>query len=148
MLLVGIGAALALAALVGIGLLGGDEEEPDPEPRPERGGRQEGKQRKRATEPARPVTLGLAIDAPVEVCLLGEGSEALIDGQVLAAGTRDEYRAKRFSLRFPAGFEPDQLKLSLDGRPRRLPRVGGPAAFRIAGPARIREAPPPGRSCP
>ena len=142
----------AIAVLIAIGLMSGDEE-PDRTPRggTKAGARQEKQKhedKQRARQGAGPVHLRLAISAPVEICLLGEGREELIDGQVLTAGSHDEYIANHFQLRFPTGFKPDQLRIALDGERRRLPGVRGPAAFRITRPARIRQAPPPERSCP
>jgi hypothetical protein len=148
-MLIGLGALGTIAVMVGVGVLVDGEEDDEPAARQQGKGRPGFAEREqRGAREAKPVTLGLAIAAAVEVCLLGEDDVALIDGQVLAAGTRDEYRGKRFELRFPAGFRPDQVRLSLDGNRRTLPRIRGPAAFRVVGPARIREAPPPGRSCP
>jgi cytoskeleton protein RodZ len=151
--LIAIGALLALATLAAIGLLGDDEsDEParqNPRARTERDGRGVERERRRERrDAAGPLTLGLKIDAPVEVCLLDEGGTELIDGQVLAAGSRDEFTAPRFRLRFPAGFRPGQLKLELDGEPAQLERVRGPAAFTIEPPRRIRKAAPPENSCP
>ena len=148
-LLIGLGALLAIAVLVGVALLSGEGDDGDEPraPREERKRERPGRERRQAAASG-PVELGLAVESPVEVCLLGEGGEALIDGQVLAAGSRDEYVAKRFELRFPSGFKPRQLELELAGREQRLPRARGPVAFRITAPARIREAPAPRRRCP
>ena len=47
------------------------------------------------------VTLALSVREPVEVCLLGGGDEALIDGQVLAAGTEESLRAAQVRAALP-----------------------------------------------
>jgi hypothetical protein len=94
------------------------------------------------------VSLRLKVHDPVEVCLVGGGGEALIDGQVLAPGTEEHYGRQHFSLRFPSGFAPSELKLEIAGRKRILPKVKGPAAFRISPPRHLRSAPRPGEGCP
>lgn len=96
----------------------------------------------------RTVTLALSTIEPIEVCLLGGHGQELIDGQVLAAGTEDSWERKRFELRFPRGFDGEQLRLELDGKRRLLPRVEGPAAFEIVAPQRLRPAPAPSKKCP
>ena len=94
------------------------------------------------------VKLALTVHEPVEVCLLGGGGEALIDGQVLAAATEEKYERRSFSLRFPAGFDPGEFRLEIAGEKRILPKVNGPAAFRITPPRHVRRAKPPGKTCP
>ena len=151
-LLVGAGAAVALAAVVVIALTAGDDEPDQADPgaadQPRNGGRGGGDGGKGATPAAGTVELALKIREPVEVCLLGGGGEALIDGQVLPAGSREQFKRKRFELRFPAGFGADQLEVRVDGEPASLPRRDGPAAYSINPPARVRALGPPGMRCP
>jgi cytoskeleton protein RodZ len=99
-------------------------------------------------EPASPVALELHLHEPVEVCLLGGGGEALIDGQVLPAGDREKFERKEFQLRFPSGYGADQLTVKIGGNKRVLPKADGPAAYKIIAPQRVRTLKPPGQSCP
>ena len=94
------------------------------------------------------VELAFRVRDPVEVCLVGGGGEALIDGQLLSVDDRERFERKSFELRFPAGFEPDQLALKVAGHSRRLPRVQGPAAFAITPPRHLVAARRPGEDCP
>ena len=146
-LLIAVGLALLVGGvLLAIGLLGDDDD-----PQRGRGGPAGGKQNERARADQRPegeVTLSLSIRRPVQICLLGGGGEELIDGQVLNPGDEESYRRRRFELRFPAGFRADQFELEIAGKPRRLPRSDGPAAFEIIAPQRVVSAKPPGKKCP
>ena len=94
------------------------------------------------------VALELHLHAPVEVCLLGGGGEALIDGQVLPAGDRESFERKEFKLRFPSGFTNDQLSVKIAGNKRLLPKLDGPAAYGITAPQHVKTLKPPGESCP
>ena len=92
--------------------------------------------------------LQLVVRNPVEVCLLGGGGEALIDGQVLPAGDHEEFERREFALRFPSGFAGDQLTVKIAGDKRLLPKADGPAAYKITAPQHVRALKPPGQSCP
>ncbi len=144
----GIAAAVVLTLVI-VGLLTDEDSEPtpaeDPPPpglRDERGGKAAGGPEKET------VRMRLVVLSPVEVCLVGGEGNALIDAQVLAAGTREEYRGKRLELRFPSGYDREQLRLKLGDEAVALPALDGPAAFGITPPAHVREASAPGRSCP
>jgi hypothetical protein len=106
------------------------------------------KRRQAAQAERERVTLELRLASDVSVCLLGDGERPLIDSQVLLAGNRERFEAKRFELRFPFGYDRGQFVLTLDGKRRRLPERQGPQAFVITAPDRIRPAPPPGSECP
>ncbi len=151
-LIAGVGGVVALAAVLAIALIAGDDEPDKAEPgaadRPRDGGRGGGHGGSGETVAAGPVGLALKVREPVEVCLLGGGGEALIDGQVLPAGSRERFERKRFELRFPAGFAADQLEVRVGGEPAALPRRDGPAAYSITSPARVRALGPPGMRCP
>ncbi len=97
---------------------------------------------------AETVSLRLSVAEPVEVCLLGGGGGALIDGQVLAAGAEEAFERKAFELRFPKGFANDQFKLELGGEARALPGASGPAAYAITPPRRVDPLRAPGERCP
>lgn len=84
----------------------------------------------------------------ITVCLVGDGNRPLIDGQTLSAGNDESYEARRFELRFPFGYDVDQLDLRVGGRRAELPELSGPAAFRIRPPRQVRQIDAPGTGCP
>lgn len=134
-------AVLVAGGLLALGLLGGDEEEPERRDRgvaEQRRGAANQPQREREREPgAGTVQLAIEVIEPVEVCLLGGGGQALIDGQVLNAGDEESFERSRFELRFPRGFGADQLRVEVAGKPRRLQSADGPAAYEIVPPRRF-----------
>ena len=137
-----LGPALAIAAAVAIAaalviLLSGDDPDDQQRQRPDRdrGARQQGDAGRPRAATGGAVELVLVAREPVEVCLIGGGGTALIDGQLLAAGTEERYQRERFELGFPSGFAPDQLRIEVAGEPRKLPAVEGAAAFEIIAPA-------------
>lgn len=150
-------AAIAVAALIAIVAIvivvlddddGGDRERRQVAEGKQADRRQEQRRRKRERSSTGPVELAIRIREPIEICLVGGGGEALIDGQVLAAGTRDRYVRERFELRFPSGFDADQLRLEIGGQRRAL-TAEGPAAFEITAPARVKQVESRGgRGCP
>jgi hypothetical protein len=149
--LIGAGVAVGIAAILAVIGLSADDDASKPKGgavagrhKPERhGSRRHGSSGQDGT-----VKLALNVHDPVEVCLLGGGGEALIDGQVLAAGTEEQYERHSFSLRFPSGFAPDEFRLEVAGEKRILPKVDGPAAFTITPPRHVRAARTPGKVCP
>jgi hypothetical protein len=153
-----LGPALAVAAiavigvLLVIGLTGGEDGKPGGNHRradrhAER--KQRGHDRRQGSAAGSgTVQVELSISEPVEICLVGGGGEALIDGQVLAPGTEEAYERKRFELRFPSGFDANQFKLKIAGQKRLLPKAKGPAAYKIVAPQRVKPAPAPGPECP
>ena len=147
--LLAVAALAVLAALLVIGLTGSDDDQrPERQRRQASGNDDSGKGGSKGERPKGTVNLALSIVEPVEVCLLGGGGEALIDGQVLAAGTEEAYERRKFELRFPKGFDGDQFRLKIGGKKRLLPKADGPAAYRILAPQRVRAAPEPGEKCP
>jgi cytoskeleton protein RodZ len=145
-LLIGVGAGIALGIVVLIALVGGDDVSREPRAKPvdepRAGGRRDGGE-------GGTVELALKIREPVAVCLVGGGGEALIDGQVLAAGDRERFERRRFELRFPSGFDPGQLTVRVAGSARRLPRANGPATYELSAPRHITlAAHAPGERCP
>lgn len=156
-----LGLALAAAAIAGlavVGVIAGGSD--DDEPREPRTGARDGQRRGGGDERGAaanrdrgrstgPATLLLRVRRPVEVCLVGGGGEALVDRQVLAAGSVEQFTRRRFELRFPEGVSPKQLRVLVEGEPLRPQRSTGPAAYEILGPKRVRAVKPPAReSCP
>lgn len=163
----GLGAALGVAAVAGIVLVvvlgltggGGGEDRDRAERREARQERREARREERRRERRRqarreregaggPVTLRLVAEAAIHVCLVGDAERPLIDGQVLPAGSEEQFEARRFRLGFPSGYDVDHFRLFVGGKRRHLPETVGPTAYRIRGPGRIRQAPPPGPGCP
>jgi len=151
---VALGVLAVVGALVVVGLIvGGDDDGEGRRQQATAGGRKHDRHGRKgggsgAEHEGGIVSVRLKVHDAVEVCLVGGGGEALIDGQVLAAGTEERYKRQHFSLRFPSGFAPSELKLEISGRKRILPKVKGPAAFRISPPRHLRAAPRPGEGCP
>ncbi len=145
-LLLGLAGAIVIGAVVVVALVGSGDEEKPARAGPD-GGRHRGDRGE--VKPKGTVELALAIHEPVEICLLGGADGALIDGQVLPAGAHEQFERQEFELRFPKGFDPDQLKLKLDGNERRLSKADGPATYEIVAPRHLRlSAKKPKESCP
>jgi hypothetical protein len=146
LVLIAIGVVVA-GVLLAIGLIGSDDEGGGGHGGSGKHGakhRHEG----RGEAPAGTVAIGLSIHEPVQICLIGGGGQALIDGQVLNAGDEESYERKRFELRFPSGFDPNQFRLEIAGKPRLLPKANGPAAYEIIAPQRVVPTKAPGKECP
>ena len=147
-ILIAVGAVIVLGIVLLVALMSGD----DPKPEPKDAGADAGAGASHAgadSGSGETVALAMRVHDPVEVCLVGAGGGALVDGQVLAPGDHERFVRRGFALRFPSGFEPAQLSLDIGGRHRTLPRVRGPVAFSIEPPARLRQlSRRPGRGCP
>lgn len=143
LVVLGVLAGLAAVALLAGG--SGDEEPEAPRPAGDGGKAARG-------EPAKaqgPAALRMRVRRPVEVCLVGGGGEALIDRQVLAAGSVEQFTRRRFELRFPQGVDPRQLRLEVSGKPVRVARSRRPAAYAIVGSDRVRTVKAPAKEdCP
>lgn len=145
---IALGVVAVVAVVIGLILLtGGDDDEVPPLPGT---AEREGKRQRagRAASKGELVRLELRVSKPVEVCLLGAGGKELIDGQLLSAGSSDAFASERFALRFPSGFDRDRVRLKLNGKVVKLPRVEGPAAMVITPPREVRQASRPKQSCP
>jgi hypothetical protein len=152
--------AVAVGVLLVLGITGGDDDGDGGGDRTRREARQERRQERReerrreerqaaAQTEAEKVALELEVVSPVAVCLLGPDDEALIDGQVLAAGTKEgPFNAERFELRFPSGYDRTFFELHLGGERVRVPETQGPTAFSITPPDRVRRAAEPSLECP
>ena len=168
-MVVGLAVVLVLGVLLVLGLTGGGDEPEEPAgrdgTRAERDDRRGGggpageragesgsegpKDDRRPADAARPVRLRLVAKADgIAVCLLGDSKRPLIDGFAGSAGSDDSFEAKRFELRFPAGYDLGQFDLYVAGKRARLPELEGPAAFAISAPRKIRRTESPGAGCP
>jgi cytoskeleton protein RodZ len=119
-----------IGLLVGIGLTGGDGDDPSaPAPdakqsaeRPQDGSRS-------TTVASQPgVAVQLAATAEVWVCLLGGDEEPLVDGEILTAGAEaGPFRDDRFTLALGNG----EVELSIDGREADTPPSSSPVGYTI-----------------
>lgn len=126
----GIAAAVVLLAalLIGIGLTGGEEDEPRSEPASKQAERPGGEGRRQAGGAADRVTLELAAVGEVWVCLLDASGEELVDGQIMLPGEEQgPFRAKGFSAAFGNG----EVRMVIDGRPAELPPSSSPVGYEI-----------------
>jgi Helix-turn-helix domain len=119
-----------VAALVAVGLSSGGEESAtpaNPGGRADRRHRQEGK-----TAPAEPkspgVSVQLAANAEVWVCLLDAGGRHLVDGQILEAGAEEgPFRSGSFTVSFGNG----EVSMRIDGREESIPPSASPVGYSI-----------------
>jgi hypothetical protein len=111
--------------------------------------RERRQERQTAQAQAERVTMRMEINSTVSVCLIGDGAQPLIDDQLLSPGAVEgPYRARRFELRFPTGYDRDQFDLFVAGERKRLPELTGPATFRIVAPGRVSAVETPPEACP
>jgi cytoskeletal protein RodZ len=143
-----------LVVLLVIGLVGGDGGD-ETVPRGDRAERREQRQERQrerrqrerrqerrqeaAEAEAEQITLNLELTSDVQVCLVSGAGDALIDDQLLSAGSEERFEAKTFGLRFPSGYDRGQFVLSLNGKRTRVPETQGPTAFEITGPAKLEQ---------
>jgi cytoskeleton protein RodZ len=129
-----VGVAL-VGVLVGIGLAGNDgDEEPSPQPAAENPERPPAEQREEAG--ARRVTLELAANAEVWVCLIDGSGEELVDGQILAAGEEEgPFEAGRYTAAFGNG----EISMVIDGEPADLLPSNSPVGYEIDSDGRLSE---------
>jgi hypothetical protein len=118
--------AIALASDEGGGG-GGNSPAPVPreagQPSAQRGGGEEV-----AAKPG--VTLRLLADAEVWTCLLDADSKALVDGEILAAGSEaGPFRSNGFELALGNG----SARILVDGKPASIPPSSSPVGYRIDG---------------
>src|SRR5918992_1214628 len=127
-----------VAILLVLGLTSGDDDEGDRADRRanrERDqGRDEGQQ-----QPEQPPGLPLRVVARtgIEVCLLNGEGETLLD-ETMAAGDSEQFASQRYELRFPAGFDTDQIDLFVAGEPLSFEiDPQGPVAYQIEPPGQL-----------
>jgi hypothetical protein len=124
-----------VAALVAIGLSSGGEESTTPA----RPGKHAGRQRQRgiAQEQARSVvSVHLAANAEVWVCLLDAEGRRLVDGQILEAGAEEgPFRSGSFTVSFGNG----EVSMRIDGREESIPPSPSPVGYSIGSDGRLTE---------
>lgn len=148
--------AVLFAALGLLGDGGGDEPSPR-ETRQERQAERRAEQRaqeRRAEQRRRQqadelTSVGVTAETDVAICLVTASGEVLLDGGVLSAGAEEgPFDAASFELRFPDGFDPEQLELTLDGEPAELTDATGPVEFSLGPGGELAGPEPYDGSCP
>jgi cytoskeleton protein RodZ len=101
--------------------------------------------RRRRQQQARLVRLRLVPTGPVYVCLKRSGGEAVVNGRILQAGSRQPtYRSRRFRLLLGNS----EVRLRINGRTRPVTPSGGILGYEITPPGRVRPLPAASRpSC-
>lgn len=117
-----------VALLVAIGLMGGDG---DSTPKPKGAGSSEKRKSRSQTSAPVPkpgVMVKLAATAEVWVCLLGEGEEPLIDGQILEEGAEaGPFRSADFEVALGNG----SVDMLVDGKQAEVPESSSPVGYVI-----------------
>lgn len=91
-----------------------------------------------AASPAAGLTLSLAADAEVWVCLLDERGEPLVDGQILSPGSEEgPYRSGSFTVAFGNG----EVTMTVDGQQANIPQTSSPIGYSIDSGGTLRELP-------
>lgn len=128
---------LLIAAVVGIALAGGGgDSTPSPSPAT-KGGRSGTPAKQQSTAPAaRPgVAVRLAATAEVWVCLLDASDEALVDGQILAAGEEaGPFRSRGFELALGNG----SVELFVDGERSEIEASSSPVGYAVDGDGKVK----------
>ncbi len=124
-----------IVILIAIGLLSGGSDNSGPAPAGKKGG-EPGRRsvHQQAQEPSG-VTLRLAAEADVWVCLLNAGGNKLIAGETLAAGTRTRsYRSDSFTVSFGNG----SVTMQVNGKQVPLADTPNPIGYGVSGNGRVR----------
>jgi cytoskeleton protein RodZ len=124
-----------IVILVAIGLLGGgsDGTAPAPVAKKRDGGRRNPGRRQQVE--SRGVTVKLAAQADVWVCLLNAAGTRLIGGRVLSAGAEEgPFRSGRFTVAFGNG----SVAMQVDGKQVPLTNTPNPIGYEIAPSGRVR----------
>jgi hypothetical protein len=117
---------VAIATIVALPKGGGDESAPVS---PHRVGTTGGRQQTPATEPQPSgVSLRLAANAEVWVCVLDAGERHLVDGQILEAGAQEgPFHSGSFTVSFGNG----EVSMLIDGKKAEIPATSSPIGYSI-----------------
>lgn len=127
-----------IAALIVIGLLGDGGSDGTPtrpaggrDSQPQEGG-------KPPAESRRKVSVTVLAEANVWVCLIDGAGRRLIDGRILAAGSREgPFESARFTVAFGNG----SVRMTVDGDTARLEQTPNPIGYEVARDGRLRTLP-------
>lgn len=90
--------------------------------------------------------LTVSSDPGLALCVLSDGEPTGIAGE-LKAGSSRTIAGSSFEFVFPAGFDPEDLKASFNGKPVEFIDTQGPFAARVDGPGTAKVTPPPVPAC-
>jgi hypothetical protein len=137
-----------VAILIVLGVTAGEDDGGESADRPAREERRQN-QGQQEPEPPPPLPLELTGGAsPVEVCLLRGDGEVLYD-DILEPGASEQFESLSYQLRFPTGFDTDQIELSVDGEQLEFEvDPQGPVAYVIERPDRLTQTNFTGQGCP
>jgi cytoskeleton protein RodZ len=122
-------ALVAIAVAVGVSGGGGGETGPHPGK-----SRQSSADRAKQRQQRSGVSVSLEATAEVWVCLLDEGGEALVDGQVLEGGAEEgPFHSGSFTVAFGNG----EVAMSIDGKEIEIPPSASPLGYSIEGDGRL-----------
>jgi hypothetical protein len=141
-IVIGLGVVMLLAALYGLSLLGGQDNEPDAPvatatATPKRTVAATHSKKKHKHAPTR-VTLRLVASAPVYVCLEDASGKAVLNGVTLAAGQRS---ATFHSRRFRANFGNGSIRMRINGHSYSAASTSNPIGYEMRPTGRPRKLP-------
>jgi hypothetical protein len=142
-LVIGLGVVMLLAALYGLSLLGGQDNEPDaPVATPTATATHTAatSHHKKKHKPAPPtrVTLRLTATAPVYVCLEDAGGKPVLNGVTLTAG---QHSATFHSRRFRANFGNGSISMRINGHSYHAATTSNPIGYEMRPAGRPRKLP-------
>jgi cytoskeleton protein RodZ len=137
-----------VAILVVLGLTAGEDDESGRAERESNRDRQE-EQEQGQPEPPPPLPLELTGGtSPVQVCLLRGDGEVLLD-DTLEPGESEQFDSYTYELRFPDGFDTDQIELAAGGEPLEIEiDPQGPVAYLVEPPGRLTQMELASEGCP
>jgi hypothetical protein len=135
-------AGVILLALVAILVLPGDEDGSEPGAPAQQGAK--GLVEDAGDQPATPapdragVSVRVVAGAEVWVCILGEGGERLVDGQVLEAGAEEgPFHSGSFTVSFGNG----EVSMLVDGKEAEIPATPSPLGYAIDAEGKMTQLP-------
>src|SRR3954468_291062 len=141
---IGLGVVILLAALYGLSLLGGPDNEPDapvvsatPTPTPTPKQHKKGTHAKHKHAPTR-VSLRLTATAPVYVCLQDASGKRLLNGVTLSAG---RHSSTFHSRRFRANFGNGAIRRRINGHTYHAASTSNPIGYEMRPTGRPRKLP-------
>jgi len=123
-----------IAVLVAVALSSGGEESTTPAKHADRQHREGGEAAQGRAQSG--VSVRLAANAEVWVCLLDAGGRRLVDGQILEAGAEEgPFRSGSFTVSFGNG----EISMRIDGVEESIPASASPVGYSIDSSGRLRE---------
>lgn len=132
-----VAAVIAVAAIAIVAIPGGGEgAESPPAKRAGAAARKEAAPKERPAPPKAGVSVRLAANAEVWVCVLNGGGRALVDGLILEAGGEEgPFHSGSFTVSFGNG----EVTMLIDGREADIPATSSPIGYAIDSSGRLTE---------